>query len=231
MSSNDINIEPIPILNMALRERGKARRHAEIVAAASSLWREHGIESVSLNQIAAAAEVSPQTVYNLIGGLDAIGFAVIKLALDRLDAVLSETSVSGIDLVLEAARTAAELFMRDAKLYRQLLVRVPRVLFDGTHLGRDVAQIQILAVTDAQRAGAISADVDPDRLSRAIYTGYLGALYDWACGDSSDANFLAAAEIAVLTPLAACATDASRPALTKRLFERLSRENMNVAVG
>lgn len=217
--------------SMALRERGKARRQAEIVAAAADLWCEHGIENVSLNQIAAAAEVAPQTIYNLIGGLDALGFAVIKRALVRLDAALDESAATGVDLALESARISATLYTGDAKLYRQLLVRIPRVLFDGTHLGRDVAKIPILAVTQAQAGGEISKGVDPERLGRAIYAGYLGALYEWACGDSGDADFLRTAEIATLAPLAACATDAARPALTARLFERLSYDDMNVAVG
>lgn len=217
--------------SMALRERGKARRYAEIVAAAANLWREHGIANVSLNQIATAAEVAPQTVYNLIGGLDAITFAVIKLTLERLDAALGESSASGIELALESARMSAELYTGDAKLYRQLLVRIPRMLFDGTHLGRDVAQIPILAVTQAQARGEISPNVDPDELGRAIYASYLGALYEWACGDSGDADFLRTAEIAMLAPLAACATDAARPALTMRLFERLSRDAVQRASG
>ncbi len=217
--------------SMALRERGKARRYAEIVAAAANLWREHGIANVSLNQIAAAAEVAPQTVYNLIGGLDAITFAVIKLTLERLDAALGESSASGIELALESARMSAELYTGDAKLYRQLLVRIPRVLFEGTHLGRDVAQIPILAVTQAQARGEISPDVGPDELGRVIYASYLGALYEWACGDSCDADFLRTVEIAMLAPLAACATDAARPALTMRLFERLSRDAVQRASG
>ena len=214
-----------------LRERGKARRHSDIVAAAAELWRSHGVENVSLNQIAAAAEVSPQTVYNLIGGLDAIYFAVIKVGLERIDKELNDASVSGTNLSLESSRIATAHYTADAKLYRQLLVRIPRVLFDGTHLGRDVAQTQILAVTAAQNAGEISAQIDPDLLGRAIYTGYLGALYDWACGDSDDATFFAAADIAVLAPITACASEAARPALAARLFERLAWNGRKSSVG
>jgi AcrR family transcriptional regulator len=219
----------VSIPTSSLRERSKTRRQAEIVGAAAGLWREHGIDTVSLNQIAAAAEVAPQTVYNLIGGLDAIGFAVIKLALARLDAALDVSSAAGVDLALESARLSVALYTEDARLFRQLLVRIPRALFEGTHLGRDVAQIPILAVAQAQAAGEISREIDPDRLGRAIFTGYLGALYDWACGDADDATFLRAAEIAVLAPLAACASEAARPTLTARLFERLCHQRRDIA--
>ena len=81
---------------MALRARGKARRYAEIVGAAADLWREHGLDKVSLSQIAAAAEVSPQTIYNLIGGLDAVGLAVINVAMNRVESLLSRASATNL---------------------------------------------------------------------------------------------------------------------------------------
>ncbi|MDO8410713.1 MAG: TetR/AcrR family transcriptional regulator [Phenylobacterium sp.] len=216
------NMQNAVTSSLSLRDRGKVRRHAEIVAAATKLWRERGFENVALAEIAAAAEVSPQTVYNLIGGLDAICFAVIQQALEQLDAVLEDTSATGVEFALEAARISADLYIADARLYRQLLARVPRMLFQGTHLGRDVVQIVIQAVAEAQTANQVSPAVDPVRLGRAIYSAYLGALYDWACGDSDNAGFREEAQIAVLAPLAACATDAAKPALTARLFDHLS---------
>ncbi|KYO55892.1 TetR family transcriptional regulator [Tistrella mobilis] len=221
-------MESIPMSSESLRQRGKARRQADIVAAAADLWRARGVGNVSLNQIAAAAEVAPQTVYNLVGGLEAISFAVIELALARLDGVLASSAETGVALALEAARVSAGLYIADPGLYRQLLVRVPQVLFDGTHLGRDLAQITIRAMVQAAAAGEISARIDPDRLGRTIYINYLGALYDWACGDAADADFLRAAEIAVLAPVVACmppeasASDAGRSGPAARLFALLA---------
>ncbi len=211
-------MESNPNSGLALRARGKARRYADIVAAASGLWRTHGFDKVSLSQIAAAAEVAPQTIYNLIGGLDAVGLAVINVAMNQVETRLSTSRATGVAFALEAARVSAQLYIDDSGLYRQVLVRIPRVLFDGTHLGRDVAQIVIHAMEQAQEAGEIAARVDPDRLGRLIYANYLGAIYDWACGDASDAVFLETAEAAVLAPAATCATDAARPALTARLM-------------
>lgn len=215
-------MESIPLSTAPLRQRGKARRVRDIVTAASDLWRADGIEGVSLAQIAARAEVAPQTIYNLIGGIDAIGFAVIAAALERIDAALNETSARGVALALLSARISAELYAADARLYRQVLVRIPRVLFDGTHLGRDTADVAIRAMIQARDAGEIVAEVDPERLGRAMYVNYLGALYDWACGDSGDGQFLRAAEIAVLAPAAACAGEESRPHLTARLIKALA---------
>ncbi|MDR6624704.1 AcrR family transcriptional regulator [Caulobacter segnis] len=206
---------------LALRARGKARRCAEIIAAASALWRERGIENVSLSQIAAGAEVAPQTIYNLIGGLDAIALAVVNVAVDRIEAALSRSLANGIDLALEASSISAEMYVADAALYRQVLVRIPRVLFNGTRLGREPADVVVHAMAQARSAGVLLASVDPTRLGRTIYSNYLGAIYDWACGDASDEAFLSTARVAVLAPVVACATETARPGLTARLMAEL----------
>ncbi|WP_421738829.1 TetR/AcrR family transcriptional regulator [Caulobacter sp.] len=216
-----MNLDPNPNLMLALRARGKALRCAAIIAAASSLWRAHGIDKVSLGQIASVAHVAPQTIYNLIGGFDAIALAVMNAALDRIDAVLAMTDATGIELALEASIFSARMYVDDACLYRQVLVRIPRVLFEGTHLGRDPAKLVTDAMAQAQAAGLISAAVDPDRLGRTIYSNYLGALYDWASGDVSDNVFLEASEVAVLAPVVACATDSARPELAARLLAHI----------
>jgi AcrR family transcriptional regulator len=213
-----MNLDPNPHLMLALRARGKARRCAAIIAAASSLWRAQGIDKVSLSQIASVADVAPQTIYNLIGGLDAIALAVMNDALDRIEAVLAKTDATGVERALEASIVSARMYVNDARLYRQVLVRIPRVLFEGTHLGRDPAEIVIDAMVQAQAAGLVSPAVDSERLGRTIYSNYLGAIYDWACGDASDDAFLETSEVAVLAPVVACATDAARPELAARLF-------------
>jgi len=216
-----MKLDPNPNLMLALRAQGKARRCDQIIAAASALWREHGIDKVSLSQIAAAAQVSPQTIYNLIGGLDALTLAVMNVALDRIESVVERSTATGIDLALEASAISARFYIDDASLYRQVLVRIPRVLFEGTHLGRDAAAIAVHAMTQAQAAGVLSAAVDPDRLGRMIYSNYLGAIYDWACGDASDALFLTTSQVAVLAPAAACASETARPELSARLLEHI----------
>ena len=180
------------------------------------------MENVSIGQIAEAAEVAAQTVYNLIGGPDAICFAVISLVLDRLDREVTAGTAKGVARALDAANVAARLYVEDALLYRQVLVRIPQALYNGTHLGRDVAQISISAVREAQIKGEILKAVSADRLGRLVYTNFTGALYDWACGDSSDEDFTKAAQAAVLTTFASCSTDEFRSVLEEQVHAFLT---------
>ena len=54
-----------------LRERNKAKRREAIVDSALALLRQHELHEVSIERVAAGAEVSPATVYNLVGGREA----------------------------------------------------------------------------------------------------------------------------------------------------------------
>lgn len=60
-----------------LRDRKKARRRDEIVAAARDLFAQQGIDATTMADIAAAAEVSTPTVFNYFGSKDGILIAMI----------------------------------------------------------------------------------------------------------------------------------------------------------
>lgn len=60
-----------------LRDRKKARRRDEIIAAARDLFARQGIDATTMADIAAAAEVSAPTVFNYFGSKDGILIAMI----------------------------------------------------------------------------------------------------------------------------------------------------------
>ena len=198
----------------SLRERHKQARRRHIVATAAALWRAHGIENVTLPEIAEAAAVAPQTIYNLIGGSDALMFAVIETLLDRLDTALAAHSTErGVEQSLLCVRILASIFTEDPKLYRQLVVRLPQTLFSGGRFQRDSALIQVKAVARAQAEGDVRCDIRPELAGRHIFTGYMGALLMWASGGLGNAAFVRAAELAAATVLASCATPKTRAGL------------------
>ncbi|EBA06665.1 TetR/AcrR family transcriptional regulator [Sagittula stellata] len=61
----------------SLRDRKKARRRDEIIKAARELFAQQGIDATTMAEIAAAAEVSPPTVFNYFGSKDGILVAMI----------------------------------------------------------------------------------------------------------------------------------------------------------
>ncbi len=206
-----------------LRERGKSRRRSEIVAAAAALWRKHGVDNVSLARVAEVAEVAPQTIHNLIGAHDALVFAVIDELLDRLDAARAALPpMRGVDQAVALARISADMFIAEAPLYRQLVVGIPKAMFGGARFAHDSAQLQVAAFRAAQAEGDVRPDISADVAGHAVFNAYLGALYVWAVRQIDDAGFVAAAELAALMPLCACATDAALPDLQLLLHDALA---------
>jgi AcrR family transcriptional regulator len=61
-----------------LRDRKKARRRDEIIAAARELFTVQGIDATTMAEIAAAADVSAPTVFNYFGSKDGILIAMIS---------------------------------------------------------------------------------------------------------------------------------------------------------
>lgn len=60
-----------------LRDRKKARRRDEIILAAKDLFARQGIDATTMADIAAAAGISPPTVFNYFGSKDGILIAMI----------------------------------------------------------------------------------------------------------------------------------------------------------
>lgn len=67
-----------------LRARQKADRHERILAAATSLFRDHGYEAVKMEAIAAAAEVSIGTIYNYYQNKGDLLVAIVSLEVNEV---------------------------------------------------------------------------------------------------------------------------------------------------
>jgi AcrR family transcriptional regulator len=72
-------------LMAGLREKHKDQRRRAIIEAAASLLREKGLDGLSIPEIAARADVSPATVYNLVGGQNALAGAVLAVVADTIE--------------------------------------------------------------------------------------------------------------------------------------------------
>jgi AcrR family transcriptional regulator len=195
-----------------LRERNKVKRRAAIIDSALTLLRRHPLQEVSIERIAAGAEVSPATVYNLVGSREQLLIACVDRVVDALvDELLALGSESD---PIERARLivdrSAEAFIADREAYRQILGVVGDVSRSGSRLETDPAQLQVAAMRDAQERGVLRADVDPAAVGRQVYLSYNGAMFAWAGTALSDDGFRVAVRHGLLTVLSAFAADRHR---------------------
>ena len=204
-----------------LRERNKAKRREAIVDSALALLRRHPLHEVSIERIAAGAEVSPATVYNLIGSREQLLISCVDRVLDRL---VDELVALGPDTdPIERARLivgrTAEAFIADREAYRQILGVVGDVTRSGSTLAMDPAQLQVAAMRDAQQRKLLRPDVDPAAVGRQVYLSYNGAMFAWAGGALSDDGFRIAVRHGLVSALAAFASDRHRRRFVEELAE------------
>ncbi|MGF1551463.1 MAG: TetR/AcrR family transcriptional regulator [Paracoccaceae bacterium] len=85
----------------ATKSRGRPRdaeKRARILAAARRLFREHGVEGVAIERIAAEAGVSKVTVYNRFGDKEALFEACVSEVAEQMEDGLAELSMPAAPL-------------------------------------------------------------------------------------------------------------------------------------
>jgi AcrR family transcriptional regulator len=171
--------------SLGLRERGKRRRTERILDAGLELLRQNPEENLTVERIAARAEVSPMTVFNLVGNRDQLWSAMADRALAGLDI----NSISADDPQERAHRIvdAVVLILRkDAVAFRALLSGWS---LSGRVLTHDPTKALIGCLQDAAAAGQIRSDVNLRSHGEVMATGLVGAIHQWSAGLLTDRAF------------------------------------------
>ncbi|MGW7101633.1 TetR/AcrR family transcriptional regulator [Streptomyces sp. NPDC054838] len=190
-----------------LRERHKARRRLRILDATRELLREHPDSVLSTERIAERAEVSPATVYNLLGPREKIWEALADGFTDELE---DQLAALGAGEPRDVVRSTVELFVRDPIVSRRMVRGWQE---SGLVLARSpLAQLR-RAMADARTQGILRADVDTDALAAVVGASCVGALHQWVAALIDDDRFLARALFALDVVLAAAAADPYRDRL------------------
>jgi AcrR family transcriptional regulator len=174
---------------LGLRERNKLRRTDRILTAALELIREDPEQNVTVERIAARADVSPMTVFNLIGTRDRMWSAMA----DRALADLNLRSITARDPRQRAHRIVGAIvdaLSADADVFRVLLSQWHRT---DQVLASDPTEVFTECLNDAIGTGTISADTDVHRLAAVMATGLLGTIQQWTAGLHTDRSFRARA--------------------------------------
>lgn len=180
------------------REQAKDERRTRIVAAARDLMREAGVDAVSMKQVAARADVSLSTIYNLFGSKEEVFAQVFNGAFEAYrGAVLARASADPLQRFFDAIDIAAEFYSADVPFYRssvwlvdadssyKLSLQKPRFSFF-----RDLAGQSI-------EAGLLRRDADAYVLGLMIVPMFSTPYQAWAGGWIGIDEFRARAKLGI----------------------------------
>lgn len=138
-----------------LRDRKKARRREDIVAAAGRLFARQGIDATTMADIAAACEISTPTVFNYFGSKDGVLIAIIEDGTRRAresERAVSRPDGQALDKVVSdlfariATRTLAIADKRVWRYAEAAVIRNPDTELSRTY--RTVGAALVVAITD-----------------------------------------------------------------------------------
>jgi len=196
---------PASIQAAGLRERHKQRRRERILEAIRELLRECPQETPTVERIAELADLSPATVFNLLGPREQQWAALCEELLGELDTCLAFAAEE--DPREQARRIVsetAELFIADAAVFRHLVNNWER---GGPLLQENPVPRLRAALRRGQTAGMLRPDLHVEALVGHIATACGGALRHWAAGQISDAAFRRRVRFAVDVVFAAGASE------------------------
>jgi AcrR family transcriptional regulator len=188
-----------------LRERHKQRRRERILEAIRELLRDSPEETPTVERIAELADLSPATVFNLVGPREQQWAALGDALLGELDARLAFAADQ--DPREQARRIVgetAELFIADAAVFKHLVNIWGR---SGALLQESPIPQLRAALRSGQAAGMLRPDLHIEALVGHIATACGGALRQWAAGQISDAAFRSRVRFAVDVVFAAGASE------------------------
>jgi AcrR family transcriptional regulator len=186
-----------------LRERGKRRRTERILDAALELLREDPDANLTVERIADRAEVSPMTVFNLVGNREQLWSAMADRALESLD-VQSITADDPQERARRIVDAVVRILRSDAAVFRALLSGWSK---GGHVLAQDPTNALIQCLQDAADAGHIRADVNLRRYGEVMSAGLIGTIQQWTAGLLGDRAFGTRARAVVDVVFAAAKAD------------------------
>lgn len=194
-----------------LRERNKSKRRAAILDATLSLLREQEFSDVTIEQVAALAEVSPHTVYNLVGTRDALAYALMGRVVRQMatTAPLPEEVPDDPSEGLRAITDhGVDALIAEPLAYRSI-VRAVSSLPHWPNEAHEPFFVYEKAAEMLQHGGALRAGVSHRLVSRHTILGMFGSMMAWARGQS-DERFREDARLNLVLVLASTTTGAVR---------------------
>jgi AcrR family transcriptional regulator len=170
---------------MSRREEAKAERRTRIVAAARELIRETGDTGLSMRAIAARANVSLSTPYNLFGSKRAIVLAVLGDIEAFHERFARSRSAPAMERIFQALSMSLSFYVDDPDFYRTLWTGVFDMGGKETRAAlitpeRDAFWLALLNA--AAEDGALLNGLDTVLLLRSLDFTFAAVMLTWVLG-------------------------------------------------
>lgn len=201
------------------RDRNKAARRARILDAAADLLASSGPEGLSMRRLAEAAELSVNTIYNLIGPRDAVVAELVAWVIEVIEEAVDEAGDDDpLARCVAVIGRSASVVIENERLTRPLAQEI----FGHGGPGATVSRrwgIDTLrrAIEEAVDAGELTSGVSPAALARTVYAVWANSALSWAHGEIDAEGFEAAALHGLHLALSAVATGETKPRLQRGL--------------
>ncbi|MDH4384011.1 MAG: TetR/AcrR family transcriptional regulator [Caulobacter sp.] len=211
-------------ISSSKREEGKETRRRRIVDAARALIRETGDTGLSMRAIAARAEVSLATPYNLFGSKRGVVMAVLEDAREFQEKFSTLKNLSAVERIFRALSITFAYHVQDPDFYRTLWTSLLDPRGGDAELRAELITPQSSLfwrslLEEARQEGAIAPDIDMDLLQQALNGRFASVMLYWVMGGGSVLELEPAACHGYAASLCASATDAWRPQIRQRMLE------------
>ncbi len=209
--------------NDSARVVNKEKRRRRILDHARRIIAKKGFDALKLRDLAASADVTVPTIYNLIGGKPEMLRFIIEELVERLQEVQNQSDLKDVEAAFETQiEDLAKLFAEDEDYYRAAFIAGDRSgLFEQSSssgiFARSV-QLPVEACKVAQSTGLLAGSVSAEQMGRQIYGCYRLARQDWVNGYFDLQGFRDQA----LTGIFLCLAADANPEFHSRLINRLS---------
>jgi AcrR family transcriptional regulator len=207
---------------MTKREQGKADRRRRITAAARDLIRETGDTGLSMRAIAARAEVSLSTPYNLFGSKRAIVLAVLEDIDDFHERFSRLQDVDAVERIFQAVSITIGYYADDPAFYKTLWT----ALLDSSGKDERTALLTperkafwMALVSAAVREGALRPEIDVELMTRALDLTFAAVMLTWVFEATRPEELEPSVGYGYALTLAGAATDAWRDRLAAKAAE------------
>lgn len=180
------------VMTMSTPTRGarrKAQTGAAILDAAEALFRKQGFATTTLDEIAAAADVSVGSVYVHFQTKAGLYLALVEQALDLNEAAMAQVAAAGLDSPLERVLAAGDAYLSFHVEHPGAFQMIAlRVLEPAMTVGLSEAEVRIAARVErlvaavqidlqaAVDAGEIRSDLDAGRATRFLWGAWNGVI-------------------------------------------------------